>query len=69
MHDIIFVNKEEWDADHCENSKNLFFWDKLTLFLTVDNIFQALIAFLHDNARKIMLILENFDNLANHWVL
>jgi hypothetical protein len=68
MNDIVSVNKEEWDADHCKNSKNIFFGNKLSVCIAVDNILKALIAILHDNTRKIMLILDNVNDLANHWV-
>ncbi len=68
MHDIVFVNKEEWDAYHCENSKNIFFGYKLSVCIAVDNILKALIAIFHDNTWKIMVILDYIDDLANHWV-
>ena len=69
MHDIIFVNEKEWDANHCENSKNVFFWNKFRFWVTLDNILQALIALLHDNAWKIMLFFDDVNDLTNHWVL
>ena len=68
MYDFIFVNEVEWDANHCENSENIFFWDKLCFCITLDNVLEALIAFFHDNTRKIMLILDDINDFANHWV-
>ena len=68
MNDIVSVNKEEWDADHCKNSKNIFFGDKLSVCIAVDNILKALIAIFHDNTWKIMLILDDVYNFANHRV-
>ena len=68
MHDTTFVNVIEWDTDHCENSKNLFFWNLLLFWVSLDNISQTLIAFLHDNTWKIMLIFDDVYNFANHWV-
>ena len=68
MNDIIFVNEIERNADHCKNSKNIFFGYKLSACIAVDNILKALIAIFHDNTRKIMLILDNVNDLANHWV-
>jgi hypothetical protein len=62
------VNEVEWDANHCENSENIFFWDKLCFCITLDNVLEALIAFFHDNTRKIMLILDDINDFANHWV-
>jgi hypothetical protein len=38
MYDVIFVNEEEWDADHRENSKNLFLWNHFCFCVAVDNI-------------------------------
>jgi hypothetical protein len=69
MHDIIFVNEVEWNADHCENSKNVFFWNKFRFWVTLDNILQALFALLHDNAWKIILFFDDVNDLTNHWVL
>ena len=66
MDNIIFVYKEEWDADHCENSKNIFFGYKLVFFKLVDNILKALIAIIHDNTWKIILIFYNVNHIANH---
>jgi hypothetical protein len=68
MDNIIFVNEVQWDANHCKNSENIFFWDKLCFCITLDNVLKALIAFFHDNAWKIMLILDNVNNFANQWV-
>jgi hypothetical protein len=68
MHNIIFVNVIEWDADHCENSKNVFFWNQLLFSVTLENVCQTLIAFLHYNAWKIMLIFDDINDLANHRV-
>ena len=69
MHDIIFVNEIEWDADHCENFKNVFFWNKLLFLVAVDYFLQALIALLHYNTWMILLIFDNIENSTNHWVL
>ena len=68
MHNIIFVNVIEWDADHCENSKNEFFWNQLLVSVTLENVCQTLIAFLHDNAWKIILIFDDINDLANYRV-
>ena len=68
MHNTIFVNIIEWDADHCENSENLFFWNQLLFLVSLDNICQTLIAFFHDNAWKTMLIFDDVNDLANHRV-
>ncbi len=68
MDDFIFVNEVKRDANHCENSKNIFFWEMLCFSLTLDNILEALIAFFHDNAWKIVLILNDVNDFANHWV-
>jgi hypothetical protein len=68
MHDVFFVNEVKWDADHCENSKNIFFWNKFCFGVRLDDALQALIAFIHDNTRKIMLILDYIDDLAYHRV-
>jgi hypothetical protein len=68
MYDTTFVNVIEWDTDHCENSKNLFFWDLLLFWVSLDNISQTLIAFLHDNAWKFMLIFDYINDIAYHRV-
>ena len=69
MHDTIFVYVIEWDADHCENLKNVFFWNQLLFWVSLDNICQTLIAFLHDNSRKIIIIFDDVNHFAYHWVL
>jgi hypothetical protein len=69
MHDLFIVNVVEWDAYHCENSKNIFFWNKLFFGVRLHDVLQALIAFIHDDTRKIMLILDDIDDLAYHWML
>jgi hypothetical protein len=68
MHNTIFVNIIKWDADHCENLKNVFFWYQLLFWLTLDNICKTLIALLHDNTWNIMLIFDDVNNLLNHRV-
>ncbi len=69
MHDFIFVNKIEWDADHCENFKNVLFRNKLLFLVALDYFLQALIALFHYNARMILLIFDDIENSTNHWVL
>ena len=69
MHDIIFVNKIEWDADHCENSQNVLFWNKLLFVVALNYFLQALIALLHYNKWVILLIFHDIKNSTNHWVL
>ena len=66
MHNTIFVNIIEWDADHCENSENLFFWNQLLFLVSLDNICQTLIAFFHDNAWEVMLIFDDVNDFAYH---
>ena len=68
MHNIISVNIIEWNADHCENSKNVFFWNKLLFLVALDYFLQALITLLHYNARIILLIFDDIDNSTYHWV-
>jgi hypothetical protein len=69
MNNIIFVNIIEWNADHSENSKNVFFWNKLLLLVALDYFLQALFTLLHYNAWMILLIFDDIDNSTYHWVL
>ena len=68
MDDFIFVNEVKRNANHRENSKNVFFWDILSFCITLYNVLEALIAFFHDNAWKIVLILDDVNDFANQWV-
>ena len=68
MHNAIFVYEVERDTNHCKNSKDVIFWNELIFFVTLNNILQALIAFLHYNAWKIMLILDDVNDFTNHRV-
>jgi hypothetical protein len=61
-----FVNVVKRDAYHRENSNNILFWKKP--LVTFYNIFQALIAFFHNNAWKIIFIFDDIDDFTNHWV-
>jgi hypothetical protein len=69
VHNIIFVNEKEWDANHSEYPKNVFFfWDELCLLITLNNTLEALITFFGDNARKFVLIFDYVNQIANHRV-
>jgi hypothetical protein len=62
------VDEVERDTNHCKNSKDVIFWNELIIFVTLNNILQAIIAFLHYNAWKIMLILDDVNDFTNHRV-
>jgi hypothetical protein len=65
---VIFMNVIDSHAYHSENSKNVAFWQKL-LRVVVDNALEALITLFHYNTRKIGIIFDSINNLANHWVI
>ena len=66
MDDVAFVDVIQRDAYHCENTNNILFRQKFLFAL--DNILQTLIAFFHDNARKIVLIFDDVDDFTYHGV-
>ncbi len=66
MDNIAFVDVIQRDAYHCENTNNIWFGKKFLVAL--DNILQALIAFFHDNAGKIVLIFDYVDDFTYHGV-
>ncbi len=59
---------EQRDADHGENSKNLFFWDVL-FFVFPDDVAKALIALFHDNAGEILRVFDKIDHSHDHRVV
>jgi hypothetical protein len=68
MNHLFLVHLEKRDAYHSENSKNLLFWDKV-FFIVLNDIAKTIVAFFHNNPRKIILIFHNIYNLHNHWVI
>ena len=58
MNHFLRVNMKQRDADHCENSKYLLFWDKF-FFKVLDEIFKTLVALFHYYTWKIIRILDN----------
>jgi hypothetical protein len=49
------------------NSSQTNSFDSVRVF--VDNVLEALITLFHDNARKMCIIFDSINNLANHWVI
>ena len=68
MYHLLWVNMVERDADHCENSNNTLFWDRI-FFIVFDNISKTLVALFHDYAWKIILIFDKINNSHDHWVI
>ena len=62
------MNEKQRDAYHCENSNYILFWKKFLFWVTLDDILEALIAFLHDYAWKIIPIFDDINDFTNHWV-
>ncbi len=54
MNYFLWVNMVNTNADHCENSENLFFWNKL--FFIDNDIFDTLIALFNYNTRLIFIL-------------
>ncbi len=59
---------KQTDADHCEDSNNLHFWDKL-FFKVLDDISKTLVALFHNDTRKILLVFDKIDYSHNQWVI
>ena len=59
---------EQRDADHRENSQNLFFWDEL-FFVFPDDVAKTLIALFHDNAGEIIWVFDKIDHSHDHRVV
>ena len=59
---------KQTDADHCEDSNNLLFWNKL-FFIVLDDITKTLVALLHNDARKILCVFDKIDYSHNQWVI
>ena len=59
---------EQRDADHRENSENLFFWNEL-FFVLFDNVAKTLIALFHDNAGEILWVFDKIDHSHDHRVV
>jgi hypothetical protein len=68
MHHLLLMNMKQTDADHCENSDNLFFWDELFLKV-LDNITKTLVALFHNDARKILLVFDKINYSHYKWVI
>ena len=69
MHYFLRVNIVQRDADHCENSKDILFWQKLSFVLIgFDNFGKTLAALFHYNAWKVIFVFDNINDIYNHWV-
>jgi low temperature requirement protein LtrA len=68
MYYLLLVDIVERDADHCEDSNNALFWDKIFL-IAIDDISKTLVAFFHYNAWKIILIFDKIYDFHDHWVI
>lgn len=65
---IIFVDVMQRDANHRENSDNIFFRQKL-LGIVFNYILETLIAFFHNNARLTLFIFYYIHYPGDHRVI
>ena len=68
MYYLLLVNMVKRDADHCDNSNNAVFWDKIFL-IVIDDISKTLVALFHYNAWKIILIFDKIYDSHDHRVI
>ena len=68
MYYLLLVNMVKRDADHCDDSNNAVFWDKIFL-IVIDDISKTLVALFHDYAWKIILIFDKIYDSHDHWVI
>ena len=64
----IFLNVIKSHAYHCENTKNILFWQKL-LWVFFYDTFKTFIALFHYYAREVCFVFNNVNYLTNEWVI
>jgi hypothetical protein len=60
MYHFLRVNIVQRNADHCDNSQDIFFWNEL-FFVILDYIRKTLVALFHYNTRMVSFIFDQVD--------
>jgi hypothetical protein len=62
------VNMIQRYADHCEDSKNMLFWNGVVL-IADDKVCKTLVTFFHNKAWKVVFIFDKVNDSHNHGVI
>ena len=61
MYHFLRVNIVQRNADHCDNSQDIFFWNEL-FFVILDYIRKTLVALFHNYARMVSFVFDKINH-------